>query len=114
MSANSQKKELKRSGFGMSQIIMFEFTNGNDIIREFEVDGERKYFDFCSTLDLETAKEYHKGFAPYHVGSSNILYLNGVRNEYKKIHHFFNKQPLFIIEEYKRVIESFKEIPTFS
>lgn len=87
---------------------MFEFTNNNDIIREFEVDGERKHFDFCSQQDLETAKEYHKDFAPYHVGSSNILYFNGVRAEYEKTHHFFNKQPLLIIDEkFKSMIESF-------
>jgi len=56
--------------------------------RECLIDGHCIPYDVCSRSSLDEAKAYYGEQFEY-IGDSNVMYINGVRNESKSLYHFF-------------------------
>ena len=54
-----------------------------------EIDGVIRDYKACSREPLEEAKSEYKKAGWTYIGSSNVYYVNGVRNESNKVIHFF-------------------------
>ena len=51
----------------------------------------RKPYDICSTKSIEETIKSYQFLKLQHIGSSYVTYHNGVRNQWKELHHFFIK-----------------------
>jgi len=56
---------------------------------ECVIDGVRQPYDACASGDLEDAiKSYYNAFK--YIGSNDgVIYIDGIKNDFKKPHHFF-------------------------
>ena len=59
-----------------------------DTYTECLINGQKIKYDGCSSRSLEESKTFYKGY--YYIGSNNgTIFVNGTRNEFNTIHHFF-------------------------
>jgi hypothetical protein len=54
------------------------------------IDGKKIEYDACDSRDLKRAKEDYKDWK--YLGSSNVYFIYGVRNESKEINHYFKRK----------------------
>jgi len=59
-----------------------------EIRRECLIDGHCIPYNVCSRLSLDEAKAYY-GDQFEHIGDSQVMYINGIRDESKSLYHFF-------------------------
>jgi hypothetical protein len=64
------------------------YKHPNPVTTECEIDGIRQNYDICSSRSIEEAQKFYGDEYKY-IGSSHVLYINGVRNEFKELHYFF-------------------------
>lgn len=60
----------------------------NDLKGTYNIECKKIKFNACSiNEDLEYAKQVYSHYK--YIGSSNVIYINGIRNEFKNLYHFF-------------------------
>ena len=60
---------------------------------ECEIDGVRIHYDGCDSNSLENALKFYKDWD--YIGSNDgVIYIDGVRNDFKSKHYFFRKSSL--------------------
>ena len=58
---------------------------------EFEQNGNKITYDACSNYSIEKAKDYYEPLGFKYIGSGNIIYVNGFKNTFPDLYHFFIK-----------------------
>jgi hypothetical protein len=61
-----------------------------ETVTEAMIAGQRVPYDACSSNTLESAKEFY-GRAFEYIGSGYVLFIDGTRNEFPELHHFFRR-----------------------
>jgi len=66
----------------------------NDTYTECEIDGVRRPYDACSSSSLEHSMDFYGDKFEYIGSGPGIMWIDGVKNNFKEEHHFFIYSPL--------------------
>jgi hypothetical protein len=84
-----------------------DYYDNEDTFCECEINGVRIPYDCCSSNSKKEAFEVYKNHE--YIGSNNgVIYVNGVRNDFKQEYHFFIYSNLK--KNRRKKLEKLKEI----
>lgn len=91
----------------MSYNMNYDYWDFTKTFCECEINGVRIPYDACSSSSKKESFESYKNHE--YIGSNNgIIYVNGVKNDFKQEYHFFIRSNLKNIRRKK--LEKLKEI----